>query len=227
MSRLQTFLLCQSCEVLYPLDLTEIDLPEAEAQASAEDLHVFRCEHRGHELEVVRRLPGASTYDRPAWDPMATEWFQVTSGHGTRLVRSWRDSIDEPRKRQMQPGPIPAEHSSVEVDLALLRRALDRHFFPHALRARKLEEFVILVQALVQDLDPSSLEISFDDVEHANASFGPFPDDLCDLLLAQSRSIFDESELQRVAEFIDSNRSAVGALAVRVYIYRQLAALTA
>jgi hypothetical protein len=225
MSRLQTFLLCQSCEVLYPLDLAELDLPDAEAQACAEDLQVFRSEHRGHELEVVRRLPAASTYDRPAWDPLATEWFQVTSGGGTFLVRCWRDSIDEPRRRELQPGQIPAEHSSVEVDLALLRRALDRHFFPHALRSRKLEQFVVLVQELIQDIDPSALEISFDDVEHANASFAPFPDELCDLLLVQCRSLFDESELQRVAGFIDSNRSAVGALAVRVY--RQLAALTA
>jgi hypothetical protein len=225
MTRLQTFLLCRSCEVLYPLELTEIDLPEAEAQACAEDLHVFRCEHRGHELEVVRRLPGASTYDRPVWDPMATEWFRVSSGQDTLLVRSWRESIDEPRRRKLQPGPPPSEHSSVEVDPALLRRALDRHFFPHALRARKLEQFLALVQELIQDVDPSSLEISFDDVEHANASFAPFPDELCDLLLLQCRAIFDESELQRVAEFIDSNQSAVGALAVRVY--RQLAALTA
>lgn len=225
MPRLQTFLLCQSCRTLYPLDLVELDLPTDEAQACAEDLHAFRREHQGHELEIVRRLPGVSTYDRPAWDPMATEWFQVTSGHGTLLVRCWRDSADEPRRRMLQAGPIPPEHSSVEIDLALLRRALDRHFFPHALRARKLEQFLTLVQELIHDIDPASLEIAFDDVEHANASFAPFPDELCDLLLAQCRSVFDETELQRVAEFIDSNRSAVGALAVRVY--RQLAALTA
>jgi hypothetical protein len=225
MSRLQTFLLCHSCEVLYPLELAEIGLPEEEAQACAEDLDAFRREHCGHDLEVVRRQPGVSTYDRPAWDPMATEWFQVISEHGTFLVRSWRDSVDEPRQRKLQPGPLPTEQSSVEIDLKLLHRALDRHFFPHALRARKLEQFLVLVQELIQDIDPSSLEISFDDVEHANASFAPFPDDLCALLLVQCRSIFDESELPRVAEFIDSNRSAVGALAVRVY--RQLTALTA
>lgn len=224
MSRLQTFILCQTCKVLYPLELAEI-LPAEEAEACAEDLHAFRSEHRGHELEVVRRLPGASTYDRPAWDPMATEWFQVSCGQGTFLVRSWRDSVDEPRRRALQPGPLPAEQSSVEIDLAQLRRALDRHFFPHALRARKLDQFLVLVRELIQDIDPSSLEITFDDVEHANASFAPFPDELCDLLLVQCRSVFDESELQRVAEFIDSNRTAVGALAVRVY--RQLAALTA
>jgi hypothetical protein len=225
MSRIQTFLLCHSCEVLYPLDLAELDLPETEAQACVEDLQVFRSEHRGHELEVVRRLPAASTYDRPAWDPMATEWFQVTSGSDTLLVRSWRDSIDEPRRRKLQPGPVPAEHSSVEVDLPLLRRALDRHFFPHALRARKLEEFLVLIHELIQDIDPATLEICFDDVEHANAGLAPFPDQLCDLLMLQCRTIFDESELPRVAEFVDSNRSAVGALAVRVH--RQLAALTA
>jgi hypothetical protein len=224
-SRTQTFLLCQSCQVLYPLDLAEAYLPEDEVNACAEDLRVFRCDHHGHDLEVVRRLPAASTYDRPAWDPMATEWFLVTSGADIFLVRSWRDSIEEPRRRQLQPGPIPAEHSSVEVDLPLLQRALDRHFFPHALRARKLEQFRVLVQELLEDLDPSSLEISFDDAERANASFAPFPDELCDLLLFQCRSLFDESELQRVAEFIDMNRSAEGALGVRVY--RQLAALTA
>jgi hypothetical protein len=222
---MHTFLLCQSCQILYPLELTEAAFPDPEREACADDLGEFRREHRGHELEVVRRLPAASTYDRPAWDPMATEWFQVTSGNEAFLVRSWRNSIEEPRQRQLQPGSIPAEHSSVEIDVPLLRRALDRHFFPHALRARKLEQFVAAVEELIEDVDPSSLEISFDDVEGANASLAPFPDELSDLLLAQCRSIFDDSELQRVADFVHANRTAVGALGVRVY--HHLAALTA
>jgi hypothetical protein len=222
----QRFLLCRSCRLLHPSEVDGFDLPREDLEAVALELRIFRSEHAEHGIEEAMRLPGPSAHDRPMWDPMASSWFQVTARGDTLLVRGWRTSIDEPRHYNLEPSPPPVvEIGSAVLDVALVRRALDRHFFPQVVSQRKIDAFVGAASDLVGRLDPMDVETSYDDADVPNAAIGPLPDDVCDALLHRCAGIFDEWELQRVRGFVEENRDEYGVLAVRVH--RQLALASA
>ena len=204
-----SFLLCRHCGILHPVPVQPAE------DETVEDLATFRAEHEAHVLEDAQRLPDSALFDGPTWDPMSTRWFRVTAGADILVVRSWRTSVDEPRRHEVTSAP-PQAAGCIEVDEPLLRRALDRHFYPHAVRPAKLERFVHTVHELIADLDPGEVETTFDDVALPNASIGPFPPDLCDVLMARCAPIFDAWELERVRSFIADHRLEDGALAVRV-----------
>ena len=218
------FLLCRSCAVLHSLESAAADLSPEGREDALRELEAFESEHDGHRLEeVVRNSPSASL-DRPAWDPMATLWFFVRSGSEELLVRASRASIEEPRGYRLIPEPPPSR-GLVEIDAALVRRALDRHFFPQAVSSRKLDYFVGALGELVADIDPRSVETSFDDPEYADAGIGPLPEEICHALLERAAALFDAWELERLCEFVAEHRREDGALALRVH--RTLAALSA
>src|SRR5262249_9361925 len=119
------------------------------------------------------------------------------------------------RRHEVTSAP-PPNTGCIEVDEPLLRRAFDRHFFPHAVRPAKLERFVHAVHELVADLDPGEVETTFDDVALPNTSIGPFPPQLGDSLRSRCAPSFAAWELERVRSFIADHRLEDGALAVRV-----------
>jgi hypothetical protein len=205
-----SFLLCRRCGVLHPVPVHSIEDEEA-----VQELAAFRAGHAAHVLEDAQRLADSALFDGPTWDPMSTRWFRVAAGADELVVRSWRTSIDEPRRHEVTTTP-PLDAGCIEVDEPLLRRALDRHFYPHAVRPGKVERFVHTVHELIADLDPGEVETTFDDAVLPNASIGPFPPELCDTLLNRCTPIFDTWELERVRSFIANHRLEDGALAVRV-----------
>jgi hypothetical protein len=221
----QRFLLCRSCRLLHPLGVDGLDLPKEDVEAFAFELQIFRSEHAEHGVEEAMRLPGPSTHDRRMWDPMASSWFHVTARGDTLLVRGWRTSIDEPRHYSLEPSLPVIETGPVVLEVALVRRALDRHFFPQVVSQRKIDAFVTVASDLVGRLDPTDVQTSYDDADVPNAAIGPLPDDVCDALLLHCAAIFDQWELQRVRRFVEENRNEYGVLAVRVH--RQLALASA
>ncbi len=202
------FLLCRRCGVLHPLLATLDD-------EDAHELAEFRADHDAHSIERAERIPDSALFDGPPWDPMSGRWLKVLAGGDELLVRSWRRSADEPRRHELS-ATAPYVTDCVEIDEPLLRRALDRHFYPHTLRTIKLERFARAVHDLIADLDPAEVETSFDDVSVANASIGPLPEPVCTALLGRCAAIFDPVELDRVRTFIAEHRWEDGALAVRV-----------
>lgn len=218
------FLLCRCCAVLHPLDTQGVDpSPEAREDA-ARELRVFESEHADHRLEEAIRTSPSSTVERPVWDPMATLWFFVRSGSEELLVCASRPSIEEPRCYRLDLEP-PHTDGLVEIDAPLVRRALDGHFYPQAVPARKLDHFVDVLCVLVAGLDAASVETSFDDPDYADAGLAPLPEALCHAVLERCAIVFDPWELERLAEFVAVHRRAEGALGLRVH--RALAALSA
>ncbi len=209
-----TFLLCRHCQVLYPLAAAD-DVRFADDDAALE-LREFRAAHEAHVIEDAERVVEDPLFDRPTWDPMATRWFHVAAGADLMLVRSWRASIDDARRYELESGALSPDAPFVDVDDSLLRRALDRHFFPQSLRTKQLDAFVGIVHDLVDRLDAAEVETSFDDVTLPNASIGPFPEALCDTLLDRCSVVFDGWELERLRLFVSEHRQEDGALAVRV-----------
>ena len=210
------FLLCRSCGALCDLEHSSLDSVPDDQRTSESDAHAFWLTHREHGLEQVMRLPTAAIYDRPAWDPVATAWFHVRTARDSLVVRSWRSSIEEPRRYTVETNPPPEAGWAVNFDEGLLRRAFDMHFYPHAIRPAKVDRFLSLVHDLVSQLEGATIDTSFDDVEHANTAIAPFPNDLCDTLVSRSATIFDSWELERVAAFVRTHRLENGALALHI-----------
>ena len=203
------FLLCRRCGTLYSLPV------RSDGDDDLQDLATFRAAHEAHGLEETRVVPDSLHFDGPTSDPMSVRWFRVRAATDELQVRSWRISIDEPRCHRVERLlPPPAEH--IDVDLPLLRRAFDRHFYPHAVRPSKVDRFTRAVTELVGDLDPAAVTIAFDDVDVPNASLGPFPAELCEPLLRRCTQFLDAWELEQVRRFIAEHRGPDGALAVRV-----------
>lgn len=210
-----TLLLCRRCGILQPIAPAGRRSAAVDDDA-AEELALFRAAHAGHGIDEAHRLPDTSLADLPVWDPMATRWFQVATATETLFVRSGRSSVDEPRGYVVASAPPPASHEAVDVDAPLLRRALDRHFYPHTVRSAAIERFVDIVLDLCADLDPHAVDTSFDDTRLPNTGIAPFPPELCSTLLERCSGLFNAWELERVRVFVVDHSLEDGALALRV-----------
>ncbi len=211
-----TYLLCRQCRLLHPLWRDDV-APNGDRTAVQLELDLFRAEHASHELEVATRQPRSSVGDGPPWDSMVTRWFQVATAQEELLVRAWRPTADTPRRFEVAMTAPPDARSRVEIDTPLLLRALDRHFSPDGLPPHKVEAFAALVHELVGRVDPEAVETSFDDAAYANAAVAPFPEALSSALLVQCAPIFDASEHERLARFIEAHGREDGCLALRVH----------
>ncbi|MDX2168062.1 MAG: hypothetical protein SF182_13395 [Deltaproteobacteria bacterium] len=208
------FLLCSSCGVLQPLR-TPGPWPELDPEAAA-DLIAFRQAHEAHGLREAQRLDERGLTDLAPWEPMATRWFRVRTGAEVLAVRSWRWSIEEPRLYAVDAAGLPAVASFVDVDEALLRRALDRHFYPQVIRGAQIDGVCAAVRELLAPLDPQQVETSFDDATLPDAAIGPFPAALREALLERCAALFDARDLTRLRGFVADHQREDGALAVRV-----------
>jgi hypothetical protein len=212
--RRETYLLCRRCGALTPLT------PSAPWPASDDDLAdlaAFRAEHQAHAVELATRIDEPARTDRPAWDPLATRWFNVVVDREELVVYSSRSSIDEPRGYTLAEGDAPSTTSRIDVDEPLLRRALDRHFYPHVIRPAQLDAFVTTVRDLLAPVDPAEIDIAFDDPSLPDAGIGPFPEGLAEHLVERCANLFDPVGLERARSFIRDHRAEDGALAVRVH----------
>ena len=209
-----TFLLCRRCGSLAPTR-TPGPWPEPDREAAA-DLTAFGAAHAAHGLIEAIRLDQRPLTDRPPGEPMATRWFRVAAGERILAVRSWRTTPDEPRRYVVEPAGLPAVAACVDVDEALLRRALDRHFYPHVIRHAQLDGVLAAVRELLAALDPDRVETSFDDATLPDAAIGPFPAALCEPLLERCAALFDAAARDRLRGFVAAHAREDGALAVRV-----------
>jgi hypothetical protein len=209
------FLLCSRCGVLHPVR-TPGPWPELDPEAAA-DLDQFRGAHEAHGLCAAQRLDERGLTDLAPWEPMATRWFRVATETGEILaVRSWRISIDEPRCYAVDAAGLPDVAAFVDVDEALLRRALDRHFYPQVIRSAQLDGVCTAVREILAPLDPEQVETSFDDASLPDAAIGPFPAGLRESLLERCAALFDANEMSRLRGFVIDHEREDGALAVRV-----------
>lgn len=213
--RRDAFLLCRACAAVLPLAALAA-WPDADEEAAAE-LAAFQAAHAAHGLEVAERLDEPSRIDRPPWDPLATRWYRVRVAGDVLVVRSGRSHADEPRRYDVVPGDLPPVSTWIDVDEPLLRRALDRHFYPQVIRPAQLDAFVSTVRELLAPVDPADIDIAFDDPTLPDAAIGPFPPGLAEHLIERCANLFDPAALERARSFVRDHRAEDGALAVRVH----------
>jgi len=211
-----SFLACRDCWVLHPIPGLLIDYTDEAREDAFAAFHEFRVHHATHNTTHLQRQRCETFADRPLWDPLVTIGFQVTDGERDYIVQAARESIDEPRVYRFLPGTIGFTSSEVIVDDHDVRRALDRAFFPHALRPTTLDRFISILHDVVSHIPPDELEIAFDAAEDPSVSIARMPNGSYDELLARSAEIFDSWEWPRVTRFLSENRGEDGLLALRV-----------
>jgi hypothetical protein len=209
------FLACHDCGVLYPVALDAPAHSEENPQGD-DDFASFLANHASHHTARLVRQGEDTASDRPLWDPMGTLAFQATDGEQHYVVTACRQSIEDPRSYHFSPGELEARNSEVAVDDRDLRRALDRQFFPHALRPTKLDQFISVVHDVVRHIPLDDLEIAFDAADDPAVSVARMPTESYEEILNRCTEIFDPWEWPRVSRFLRDNRGEDGLLALRV-----------
>jgi hypothetical protein len=212
--RRNAFLLCRRCGVLIPLAPSA---PWTSTLEDATELAMFRAAHEEHGVDTAQRDDELARTDRPSWDPLATRWFTVVVGCERVTVCSSRSSVDDPRRYDVADSGAPPTSSWIDVDEPLLRRALDRHFYPHVIRPAQLDAFVSTVRDLLAPLDATEIDIAFDDPTLPDSGIGALPMTTAEQLVERCTTLFDPVALERARSFIRDHRAEYGALAVRVH----------
>ena len=212
------YLLCRDCRVVHRLPAGhELAAADQSSEEAAIAYGQFLVQHRHHPLERLSRATLTEHHDGPLWDPMRTSLIELTNGRETFTVRTARAEIDEQLTREViEDRRLTLGAFHVTVEEAAIRRALDHHFHPYALRQTKIDHFVAAVQNVLATLPGEQVETAFDDADDPAVSIARLPDDGIVALLAHCMDIFDAWELARVASFVSANRDEYGALALRV-----------
>jgi hypothetical protein len=212
------FIGCRSCGQLLPLphgDTEGCAVAQEEAAAAHDE---FRHCHAAHDTAEFIREGSTLLADRPLWDPLARVTFEITDGARVYLVTAERSDIDEPRTYRFTAGRLTETATAVDVAAHDLERALDREFYPLALRRAKVDRLLRVLQDIVRHarLDDLDLDDAFDDVSDPAVSIAPLPEPLFDELVRRCTEIFEPSELDRVLRFLEFHRSGGGLLTLRV-----------
>jgi hypothetical protein len=213
----EAFLLCRDCRVLHP-----VFVPHQNGSRGVVDEETaiaygqFVAEHRLHTLERVERCSLREYHDGRVFDPMRTSLIEVSNGKGPLTICRSRDDVELPRVWEVADQHIEERPSSLSIEEPVIRRALDRHFYPYVLRPSKIDDFVRAVYEVLATIVAEDVETAFNDGEDPAVSIARLPDDSCLALLTRCGYIFDAWELVQIASFVGANRDEYGALALRV-----------
>jgi hypothetical protein len=93
-----------------------------------EDEHaIFLQRHAGHSLGPLKKKKDKFFADRPLWDPFRVAYEEVTDGHETFLLKSWRADLTAPRQYALLRGSL-AVTTTVTLPEEPLRGSLAGYF---------------------------------------------------------------------------------------------------
>lgn len=211
-----SFLACRDCGVLHAILLRSSVWSDEMVEDALGVCDQFRVAHGDHRIAWFERHGEESIADHPLWDPMATISFEVTDGDTLYVATSMRESVETERVYRFVQGSLQLRESEIMLDNESLRRALDREFYPHALRPTKVAGLLSVLCEVVSRIDPANITIAFDEANDPALSIARMPDASYEELLARVAEIFDPWEFSRVIGFLHDNRNEDGVLALRV-----------
>ena len=215
------FLHCRDCDEVFrpsPYDRAPEyrSTPDGPVEAPRDDCMVFLVRHARHALETLRPSGSVTAHQGSLWDPMAVAYWQVTNGRDLFLVRGWREHAGEPRRYRLVPGRLVAEACSIEIPEAEIGAEIDRALYPGTLPERKLDAFVARFRALVDELDPMTLEIVYDVPSDPALSVAKLPAWALDRLAASTRQVFDAADAGRIEAHLAASADDPDAFTVLV-----------
>lgn len=216
------FIWCRNCNEIHHMSLFDkapeysVDQGE-EIEVPMDDWGMFMKRHAGHNLQALRSVGERYRPGGKAMDPMKVEYIEVTDAKDWYVVRSFRDSVEDPLSFVIVPGRLKSTGVSVQIRENEIRKEMKHHFAYEASRGldkEGIELFIKLFKEVVKDLKPNEIEVC----EYANGSVavGELNTRLLDGLTGKCAPHFPPAELNDIRRFCEAQTGSDGVLALQI-----------
>jgi hypothetical protein len=175
--------------------------------------------HAGHKLEALQALGESYTPGHAPLDPMKEGYVEVTNGHETFVIRSFRNSIEEPLSFELLQGRLKITRVSVEVQENEIRKEMKYHFpweSSERLSDEKIDLFIRLFRGMVRDLDASRIEVHGYSRTGSSVVYGSLDARIVETLMERCASYFSIAELKGIRRFCEYHMASDGVMGLLV-----------
>ncbi len=216
------FIWCRNCSEIHHMSLFDkapeysVDQGE-EIEVPMDDWGVFMKRHAGHKLQALRSFGERYHPGGKATGTMKVEYIEVTNGKDWYVVRSFRESVENPSSFEIVPGRLKSMGVSVQIRENEIRKEMKHHFAYEASRGldeERIELFIKLFKEVVNDLNPNEIKVW----EYADGSVavGEFNARLLDALTGKCVPHFPPAELNDIRRFCEAQTGSDGVLALQI-----------
>jgi len=190
----------------YPVYEFDPDRPPENFQIiERDDFQDFLIHHHGHQLENLKIIEDSYVSEEGYSEPIKTSFFKATNGREKFVIKKFRERIDEPLKYQLVPGDYSLKCVAVEIQSEEISRQLERELKP-PLSQNKINAFLKLVGALVEDIDIKDLERIPEESHHPLEVYYKIDDVRAMYLLRNCHNIFRGQEYLAMEQFIHRHK---------------------
>ncbi len=205
---------CKNCNQIFlksPFDrvpeyeLGHEHLPEDFQGIERDDFQDFLIHHHGHQLEDLKIIEDSYVSDKAYCEPIKTAFFKATNGREKFVIKKSRERIDEPLKYQLVHGDYSLKCIAVEIQSDEISKQLERELKP-PLSQDKVDAFLKLMGALVEDIDMRDLERTSEESHHPLEVYYKIDDIRVVYLVRNCLNIFKGQEYLAMEEFIHRHK---------------------
>ncbi len=218
------YIWCRNCSEIHhvtPFDRSPMYILEAgeEKVVSMDDWRAFMQRHDGHKLEALQAFGMSYNPGIPPLDPMKERYIEVTNGQETFVIRSFRNSIEEPLNFELLQGRLKITRVIVEIQEDEIRKEMKYHF-PWEPSARlddeKIDLFIRFFRELARDLDLSRIEDHGYSPIGCSLLFGSLDNRIVDTLMERCAPYFSPAELKGIKRFCEHHMTNDGVMELMV-----------
>jgi len=166
-----------------------------------DDFQEFLIHHHGHRLENLKVIEDSFVSEMAHSEPVKASFFKATNGKEKFVVKKFREKIDEPLKYLLIPGDYFLKCVTVEIQAEEIAKQLRRELKP-PLPKSKVDAFLKLYRAIVEEIDIENLERIPEDSDHPLKVYYRIDDVRLMYLLRNCHNIFKGREYSAMEEFI-------------------------
>ena len=166
-----------------------------------DDFQEFLIHHHGHRLENLKVIEDSFVSEMAYSEPVKASFFKATNGKEKFVVKKFREKIDEPLKYLLIPGDYFLKCVTVEIQAEEIAKQLRRELKP-PLPKSKVDAFLKLYRAIVEEIDIENLERIPEDSDHPLKVYYRIDDVRLMYLLRNCHNIFKGREYSAMEEFI-------------------------
>ncbi len=170
-----------------------------------DDFQEFLIHHHGHRLENLKIIEDSFVSEKAYFEPIKTSFFKATNGKEKFVVKKFRERIDEPLRYLLIPGDYCLKCITVQAQSEEIVRQLKRELRP-PLSQSKIDAFLKLYRAVVEDIDIEDLERISEESDHPLEIYYRIDDVRLMYLLRNCRNIFKGQEYSAMEEFIHRHK---------------------
>jgi len=170
-----------------------------------DDFQEFLIHHHGHQLENLKVIEDSFVSEKAYFEPIKASFFKATNGKEKFVVEKFRERIDEPLKYRLIPVDYSLTCTTVEIQSEKITKQLKRELNP-PISQDKIEAFLKLYRAMVEDIDIQDLERIPEDSDRPLEVYYRIDDVRLMYLLRNCRHIFKGHEYPVIEDFIHRHK---------------------